>query len=226
MSTSAGEAKVCTVEQNTEDKLPFDTACRELAAAKLPTLRCPERLLMKWSLVESLCVMLERVQRGDWGGPPEAQHEGHSSGLIGPLPPGRPMDAACFPSPKRAPQSQHEEERPCLQPRCRRKAQLSMHLGNKSFLIPWQQGCLQSPCSNRAMFIKFLCTDSIHAWYFNSFETVKHSVMFLSGASKMGITKMFVQLLDCVDQDWAKIKYVGLQRFPRQRLRRREISCP
>lgn len=65
MSTSAGEARVCTVEQKTEDKLPFDIACRVHVAAKLPTLRCPEQLLMKWSLVESLCVMLERVQRGD-----------------------------------------------------------------------------------------------------------------------------------------------------------------
>lgn len=124
VSTSAGEERVCMAEQKTEDKLPFDTACRELVAAKLPALSCPERLLMKRSLVESLCVVLECVQRGGWGGPPEAQHKGHPSGFIGLLPPGSPMDAACSPSPKGVPQPQCEEERPRLQPWCNRRAQL------------------------------------------------------------------------------------------------------
>lgn len=60
----------------------------------------------------------------------------------------------------------------------------SVYLGNKRFLIPWQQGCLQSPCSNRAVFIEFLCTEYTHAWDFNSFVTVKHLVILLSEASQ------------------------------------------
>lgn len=90
----------------------------------------------------------------------------------------------------------------------------SVYLGNKSFLIPWQRGCLQSPRSNRAVFIEFLCAEYIHAWDFNSFVTVKHLVFY--PRHRDGNYSIFVQILVCLDQDWAKIKYVGLRRFPGQ----------
>lgn len=32
---------------------PLNTTCRELGAAKVPALRCPESLLMKWLFVEN-----------------------------------------------------------------------------------------------------------------------------------------------------------------------------
>lgn len=41
------------VGQQTDGKQPTDTACRELVYAKPPALRHPERLLVKWSLVEN-----------------------------------------------------------------------------------------------------------------------------------------------------------------------------
>lgn len=120
--------------------------------------------------------------------PTWAWTECRSLGQAGPAPT-RPSPQRLQPHiPPWTPQSLWEDKSPPAPPWCSRRV-WRVHLGNKSFLIPWQRGSLQSPHSNRAVFIEFLSTDYIHAWAFNSFITVKHSVMFLSEAWKMGIIR-------------------------------------
>lgn len=102
----------------------------------------------------------------------------------------------------------------------------SVYLGNKSFLIPWQRGCLQSPRSNRAVFIEFLCTEYIHAWDFNSFVTVKHLVVFSSEASGWELLDIGVNF-DLFRARLGKNQVCGTSEVPwAERLGRRAISSP
>lgn len=173
---------------------PSNTAGRELVAAKLRALRCPERLLVKWLLVENnLYVGVHSSQEG-WDIPSGSENahpiqwECRFTGWIRQACSRQTVpwrrQAACSPASPCALGHPCGERSPHLPNLAAAEGHIwSVYLGNKRFLIPWQRGCLQSPHSNRAVFIEFLCTEYIHAWDFSSFITEKHLVIFLSEVS-------------------------------------------
>lgn len=168
------------------------------------------------------CIQTRRVEASQLKGNKNAASLGGSDRLT----PGRQVSRSLV-SPPPAPCHPHGERSPHLPNHDVAEGHIwSVYLGNKRFLIPWQQGCLQSPCSNRAVFIEFLCAEYIHAWDFNSFITVKHLVVFPSEISGW-------ELLDiCVNfglfrSRLVKYQVCGTSEVPQaERLRRREISSP
>lgn len=201
---------------------PQDAAYGELIAAKIPALSCPERLLMKRLLVENnLFVGVHSSQEGWSENAHPIQWECHFTGSVtracSRLTVPWSRQVACSPMSPCALGHPNGDRSPHLpNPDAAERHIWSVYSGNKKFLIPWQRDCLQNPHSNRAVFIEFLCTECTHAWDFNSFITEKHLVLFLSEVLDENYY-IFVWILVCLDQDLAKFKYVGLQRFPRQR---------
>lgn len=173
--------------------------------------------------------MLEGIQAGRV----EASHlQGSENAIspegLAPVPLERGGCLACSPvCPPHAPHCPHGERSSHLLNLDAAEGHIwSVYLGNKRFLIPWQQSCLQSPRSNRAVFIEFLRAEYIHAWDFNSFVTVRRLVVFLSETSGW-------ELLDiCANFGLArsrlgKNQLCGTSEVPQaEGLGRREISSP